>query len=117
MAHVLQKFERAKREEGLKILRKQTVATLPLGEVMKQYGYVSADILALDVEGGELSVLQTIDWETACIKMISAECGPGPQCDAISYLLRPHGYFMAHRYMFDNIWVLRLSKSHRCAGQ
>eukprot|EP00958_Prasinococcus_capsulatus_P009539 scaffold927_cov375-Prasinococcus_capsulatus_cf.AAC.15 len=101
--------------DGGEIERRVPVSTMPLSALLKQYDFLQADVLALDVEGGELSVLKTINFQEACIKIISAECSPGEQCDSITDFLRPFGYAMEHRHLFDNVWVLQNSgRIRRC---
>lgn len=55
-------------------LKKITVPTITFNEILKECGQYTIDILSLDTEGSELSILQSINWELIQIKFITCEC-------------------------------------------
>jgi Methyltransferase FkbM domain len=69
------------------------VPCVQLSDVLKNNGISHVDIFYLDVEGGELSVLNTFDWSIP-IDMINVELdGTNEEKDeSVRTLLRAHGY-------------------------
>ncbi len=49
------------------------VPCLPLQDLLDRHGIERVDFLSLDVEGAELSVLRSIDWERTVIRVITVE--------------------------------------------
>lgn len=49
------------------------VACRPLQDILEEYGITVIDYLSLDVEGAELSVLESIDWGRTRIKVATVE--------------------------------------------
>lgn len=60
---------------GRKLMEKRMVAVLPLRKILYQYleKGVQVDLLSVDTEGMDLEVLQSMDWEKYCPKIVIAE--------------------------------------------
>lgn len=71
--------------------------------------YADVARVRLDVEGAELHVLHTLDWETfrfgVLIMEISCIDDPrGPLQNQTRALLRSKGYSFLHRHSLDEVW-------------
>ena len=77
---------------------------------VKAYGKLSIDYLSLDIEGAELQVLQSLDFNEIDIKIISVETnkigiifdGSFTQLD---FLLRRNGYIKYTQLTIDALYV------------
>lgn len=79
-----------------------------LKEILKEYDIKKVDIMSLDVEGGELEVLEGIDFEAVDIKCILVENNKsGKKERKIRNYLRNHGYYLFARLLIDDVWVKR----------
>jgi FkbM family methyltransferase len=52
------------------------VDVLPLSDILKKHSLTAVDVLIIDVEGAELKVLQSIDWERCKVATIFCELHP-----------------------------------------
>lgn len=66
-------------------------------KILSRYGVRHIDYLSLDIEGLELSVLESIDWESTGINLMTVE--KGPQLKDIERFLSLKGYV---RQVLDN---------------
>ena len=47
--------------------RSSMVKTYPISKIIKQSGLKYIGYFSIDVEGGELTVLETMDWSYSCL--------------------------------------------------
>ena len=70
-----------------------TVPCRPIGEMIRRAGFSHIDFFSLDVEGAELSVLQTMDWNVSVGLWLVEQDGSNEAKDgAVRKLLEKHGY-------------------------
>ena len=50
------------------------VTCVPLSHILKMFGFVHIDFWSLDVEGGELAVLETFDFNSVTVSVVVIEC-------------------------------------------
>jgi len=83
------------------------VPAFRLGDILKLSNIVHIDFLSIDVEGGELGVLESIDWEDIEIYLICIELdGTAPEKDAACRLLLQKAGFTFQTYIGNNdLWV------------
>jgi hypothetical protein len=80
-----------------------SVATRTLQSILVERGLTAVDLLSLDIEGGELRVLQTIDFSRVRISVILLERqSDGKPAEA---LLQLHGFRRVHSIAQDDIFV------------
>ena len=79
----------------------------PLGAILKQFGIRHIDFFSLDVEGGELDVLRSIDWDFTRVSVIVVEAdGRNKAKDlAVRDFLVDHG-FQVHGHVNRNDWFV-----------
>jgi FkbM family methyltransferase len=84
------------------------VQCYPLSSILERQNITHIDLFTLDVEGGELSVLQTIDFKKVTIDIFSIETdGHNPIKDAaVSHLLQANG-FIVFTVFEVNTWYVR----------
>jgi len=63
-------------------------------ELMKNYGITKIDYLSIDVEGGELSIISSIDWDAVPISVVSVE--NTYKEGKIMRLMKKHGYRLVY---------------------
>lgn len=70
------------------------VSCIPLGDLLRLFNVVHVDFFSLDVEGAELAVLQTIDWDVVSfgVLVVEADAGDAQKDEAVRRLLASHGY-------------------------
>lgn len=82
------------------------VPSRPLSSILREAGIKRIDFWSLDVEGGELEVLKSMDWSIPvyliCIETQEAE--RKIQCDEI---LKANGFQFSEVYHHNEIWVNR----------
>ena len=80
------------------------VPSRPLGSILREAGVSRIDFWSLDVEGGELEVLKSMDWSIPvyllCIE--TQEPDRKPDCDAI---LIKNGFQFVETLHHNEIWV------------
>lgn len=79
-----------------------TINTVPLQSLIDKYGLHQLDLLSLDIEGGELDVLKTLDWDRNQIKVILVE-NNYKESGFIRYL-DSLGYRVATRIVCDEVY-------------
>ncbi len=77
----------------------------PLRDLLEKHGIRVVDYLSLDVEGAELSVLESVDWDRVEIRVITVEINR--KDDAISSLLLGCGYRRWSTIGPDEVYVLQ----------
>ena len=91
------------KHNGAKLVR-----CLPLKHILKKAGVRHVNLFILDVEGGEMNVLKSIDWHLVKFDVIAVETDiyfrPPGYGDAITEYLRRKGYRNATGQMGRNIW-------------
>ena len=80
------------------------VPVLPLQELLDKHGLNDLDYFSLDVEGAELSVLQSIDWERAKPHIITVEINSDPS--PIPEYLNHRGYVYVQTLGSDQLYRL-----------
>ncbi len=78
----------------------------PLSEIIRETGLNAFDFLSLDVEGGELEVLQSIDWSKTRIRLVLIELdGWNEEKDsACRRLLKEQGFEFRKRIGDNDLW-------------
>lgn len=71
------------KKAALGVERKKCVTTM---KALHRFGLRTIDYLNLDVEGGELTVLKSIDWDDVVIKVISIEILPRNEAEINEFL-------------------------------
>mgnify|MGYP003634489084 CR=1 FL=1 len=81
------------------------VDNLPLSNVLCESGLTYVDFFSLDVEGGELEVLSTMDWSVPvyimCIELDGHNEDKDEKCREI---LRENGFVLEHRMCINEFW-------------
>ena len=94
------------------------ISAMPLFTILKSSNITYIDFLSIDVEGGELSVLQSIHWSAVEIFIICIELDETQPTkdDSCRKILDINGFVFQHRIGNNDIWVnLNYSKqSSRC---
>lgn len=70
--------------ENAKFMEKKKCVTVKTQ--LQRYGVKEVDYFNLDVEGGELNVLKSIDWSTTTIKIISVEISSSSETPIYEFL-------------------------------
>lgn len=80
----------------------------PLATLLALFGITHVDFWVLDVEGGELSVLHTVDWEAVQIDVIVVELdGENVEKDeGVRALLAERGYIIEAAFVGRNTWFV-----------
>ena len=98
--------ERLKRH-GFTIEREIAVPAVTFEELVEQNGFVP-DLLSIDVEGYDLRVLQSIDFEKYPVKLILAETDAGME----EYMCE-HGYRRIWQYSSNTLFCRRISHTEQ----
>jgi len=95
-----------------KNLNKQIVKTIPLRNILKEINYI--DLLKIDVEGGELGVLRSMDWfipvKVICIEVTGEAIYPighktSEQESETTDFIKNKGFVFNKRLGLDEIWI------------
>jgi len=87
-----------------KKVRTITVQCCRLDELMKQHNIKHVDYLSLDVEGGEMNVLRSINWDKVTIDVLSVEGNYSECWVAHRAFLESKGYVFVRRLWGDDIF-------------
>ena len=80
----------------------QKVQCVQLAQVFAQTGIRHVNFFMLDVEGGELDVLKSVDWHSVVFDVIAVEtCANCPDMRPPGYLLEVKEFLASHGYVFD----------------
>ena len=82
----------------------ETVHCFTLETIVKEAGLGSIDLLLIDVEGAEYTILESIDFEAVDVKVITVETG---SIDKLEAVLRPKGYDLVGKVVYDGVFVKR----------
>jgi hypothetical protein len=79
----------------------------PLGSILNQFGIRHIDFFSLDVEGGELAVLRSIDWDTTTFSVIVVEADGHNESknQSVRDLMVQKGYSF-HGHVGNNDWFV-----------
>jgi hypothetical protein len=94
---------RADAEPGATVAATCTPLAALLAAVPGMARPARVDLMVLDVEGAELDVLQSLDWEALDIRMFMVEVLQ--HRDYISALLRSKGYVLARSGQIDDFYI------------
>jgi FkbM family methyltransferase len=86
-------------------LRRIIVETITWHAALERFGIQSVDFLSLDTEGGELEILQSIDYNRTPVKVISVE--NNYFTNDIHRFLSSRGFRRLGAFGVDEIYVLR----------
>jgi FkbM family methyltransferase len=89
------------------------VPCLPLQDLLDRHGLPEVDFLSLDVEGAELSVLQSVDWSRTVIRVITVESNRSDS--ALTRFLLGRGYCLWGLVGPDELYVLKGWWKEECA--
>lgn len=81
----------------------ETVSSVPLHEILK--GQTSIDFFSLDVEGHELQVLRTMDWNIPVKVWLIENHESGEDFHKIRRLLSKKGYKFSERIHFNDVFI------------
>jgi FkbM family methyltransferase len=84
-------------------LKETAVECYRLDSLAEQFGIRQIDFLSLDTEGGELDILQSIDFEKLPVSVISVE--NNYFSDAIKTYLEESGFLYVGTFLIDEIYV------------
>jgi len=77
-----------------------------LGSLLKEAGISYLDLFCLDVEGGELEVLETMDWDIPVYVMCVELDGSNEEKDeACREILRNNGFSFEQRMCINEFWI------------
>jgi FkbM family methyltransferase len=99
------KKETAENNTDIKVIQ---VPSITLNELLKKNNMNHIDYLSLDTEGGELEILQSIDYNRFSILCMSVE--NKYEDPAIYRFLKSKGYRLLTRFKIDDLFVLRGSQ-------
>jgi FkbM family methyltransferase len=89
------------------------IPCVPVGTLFKLFGILHIDWLSLDVEGGELEVIKTIDFNSVNIQVLTIELdGTNPSKDKeVKDILLANGYRLleAPAFQLTNSWFVHKS--------
>lgn len=86
------------------------VKVRPLKSVLAEYNISHVDFMSIDVEGGEMEVLEGIDFDAVDIYCILIENNKGSKkAKQVRKYLIKNGYFLFGRLWLDDVWVKRAS--------
>jgi len=87
------------------------VEALPFSALLDRYDLDAVDYLSIDTEGGELAILETIDFDRVPIRMVGIENDDRDK--RIERLLLAAGYSRLVRVRRDDLWVKHLTWAMR----
>ena len=78
----------------------------PMSDIITETGLHTIDLFSLDVEGGELEVLRTINWETTKIGLFLIELDGHDQekDDSCRQILKEHGFRFEKHIGINDLW-------------
>jgi FkbM family methyltransferase len=88
-----------------------TISCIPMSQLLADLSITHIDFFSLDVEGAELAVLETIDFNAVRIDVIIAESrnrlcqDPCPKRDAVRKLMKTSGYILDDVSMVQSLVV------------
>lgn len=86
------------------------VKVRPLRVVLAEHNIRHVDFISIDVEGGEIDVLDGIDFENVDIYCILIENNKGSKkAKMVRNFLIKKGYFLFGRLWLDDVWIKRTS--------
>ena len=88
--------------QHVKVLSRRKISAVPLRHVLTRSGLQHVDFFSLDVEGGELEVLRSVDFGTTSFGVLLIENGV---TEPILSLLELNGYFLYGELAEDALWV------------
>jgi FkbM family methyltransferase len=99
----LQRIDRTIKEHGgsKEIIN---VSAMPLKDVFSEYSIKLVDYCTIDVEGGEISVLQSIDFSKVTIKVLTIE--NNNRTKDVRIFLQPLGYKLIAKLGGDEVYEL-----------
>lgn len=81
-----------------------TVPVLPLAKIFSDHTIKTIDYCNIDVEGGEMSVLRTIDFNSVVIKVFTIENNYGS--NEVNHFLQKKGYKLIYSLGADEVYEL-----------
>ena len=103
-----------KRKEKSQLLKKIDIQCLPLSQILNDYPVSDIDFLTIDVEGWELEVLMSIDWNNIVPRVIVLEV---LDFDFEKYenlnvylFLKAKGYFLFSKLFHSTVFIHENSK-------
>lgn len=87
--------EQARWHAGKDASKAAAVTCLPLADILAHLGITHIDFFSLDVEGGELGVLQSLDFGRVTFNVLVVESTKREDADAVRGLLAAAGYDLA----------------------
>jgi len=86
------------------------VATKPLSEVLNAREVTNVNLLGIDVEGAELAVLQTIDFNSVFVDVVMAECNTPDAALALDQFLTRENFLYKKTLGADRVYINKNSR-------
>jgi FkbM family methyltransferase len=100
----LKRVEEAQGEHGFEIER-FAIPVKPIAKILEEHEITRADLLSLDVEGMEISVLESFPFTTVPVRICVVEANaPGP---ALERLMESRGFVLVAIIGTDHVYVSR----------
>jgi hypothetical protein len=92
---------------GHKVTKIENRMVMPLSVILSDLDVKQIDILFIDVEGDEIEVLQTHDWDIRPKVIVVEDYDFGNKCKdtELAGFLLEHGYELIADVLYDSIWV------------
>lgn len=84
------------------------IPSLPMKNIFEQQSITQIDYFNIDVEGGEMSVLNSIDFSKVKIKVFTIENNNGTR--HVRHFLKPKGYSMIGKVGADEVYELNSNR-------
>jgi FkbM family methyltransferase len=85
--------------------RKYSVDGKPFYDILKDSGISRIDLLSIDVEGGELTVLETMDFSIPTYVVVLESDGHNPEKDEqCRNILKKNGFIFDKHFCLNDVW-------------
>ena len=100
--HAIKNYTQSHKEHKSSQLTK--IITIPLQDLLDKYIFPHINFLSVDTEGGELSILKTIDWDRTQVDVITVENNYESK-DHFSSYLSQKGFRKVAKLVIDEVYV------------
>lgn len=99
----LQRIQKSAGQSAAESVRQISVRCETLNSIVSKYGINKIDYLSIDTEGGELDILESIDFSKIQIDVISVENNYNSR--DFKKVMASKGYWLAERLSVDEIYI------------
>jgi FkbM family methyltransferase len=104
-AGAVESMSNSHRNSWLSNSQEYFVSAFPFCDILSQSNLSYIDLLSIDVEGGELMVLETMDWSIPVYVIVIELDGSNPEKDEkCRNLLQKQGFILYHRMCINEFW-------------